>query len=168
MNKEKFLRTYTNLSIFIGILLFVFSIAFIAQFPEGFNGLVSKSIFVLKLDTLGQTLYVTNYLIIILSTLFLLNLLMMFRIGNTEEVEYKFLRNVVFYNTVLSLMLIVSQMVFYFMIPEAINGWIISNIFSVSFEVRTNFTVHALNFNFILAILYFGYNFLFYLCYRLE
>jgi hypothetical protein len=161
MSKEKFLRLYVKLSIMIGIILFIWMFVFTNQFPPQFNGTVEKNIFAITLNNsfVGPKLILNSPLIVFISFL-LLNIYFVFRIGNTEEVKNKWLKEVLFYNIILTIMMIMGQVLFAIMVPETIQGAITDHFVYLSMPMLNDSVVQVINVNYVMTIAMIIYNIL--------
>ena len=72
MNKEKFLRVYNRINIAFGVMLVLFVLLFIAQFPSFYNGLIEKNIFMISIKTSQESINILNAPLFIFVSLFLL------------------------------------------------------------------------------------------------
>ncbi len=160
MNKERFLRIYTKLNIYIGVLLILFVVIFMSTLPKEFNSLVETNVFSITFVQLSGNIVLLNTPLIVFITLLVLNLFLLFRVGDTSQVEEKPLQTVVFYNVIITLMLIIGQIAFVLMIPENISGLIQNRYILFTFQTGASSTVHVIFGTLALSIAYFVYNFI--------
>lgn len=158
MNKENFLRVYNKLSILIGFLLLMFTFFFTNAFPKEYSSLTETNVFMIRFVSFFEDVSVSNTPLFIFATLAILNILMLVRVGNTEDVEAKPLQSLVFYNMILSLMLTVGQVAFVLMIPESVNGAILNRVLFITFHQGVGTPVHIVFSSYLLALTYFVYN----------
>lgn len=158
MNKERFLRIYTKFSIFIGLLLILFVFIFSSSFPTEFKSLVETNVFSVTLVHFAGNIVILNTPLFIFLTLLLLNIYILLKVGDTNEVSEKPLQTVAFYNVIITLMLIIGQIAFVLMIPENINGLIQNRFLFYTFESGAGEGVLVLFGSYILAVIYFAYN----------
>ena len=157
MDKYKFLRIYVNFSIIIGLLLLISTMIYTSQFILSFYGLVSKTLFQVTIDGFID-ITIFNTPLIIFAMLLVVNIIVMVRLGSVEEVEHKVLREVVAYNTLLTIMLVIGQVVFFLLIPERITGEIVNLFYAIKVPVKMDQFVYVINVNYILTITYVVYN----------
>ena len=60
MNNENFLRVYNRINIALGVMLILFVVVFIAQFPAFNNGLIEKNIFMISIKTSQGSINILN------------------------------------------------------------------------------------------------------------
>jgi hypothetical protein len=132
---------------------------FTNQFPPQFNGTVEKSIFAITLNNsfVGPKFILNSPLIVFISFL-LLNIYFIFRIGSTEEVENKWLKEVLFYNIILTIMMIMGQVLFTIMVPETIQGEITDHFLYLSMPKLNNVVIQVINVNYLITIIMIIYN----------
>lgn len=157
MNKEKFLRVYNRINIAFGVMLILFVVMFISQFPTSFNGLVEKNLFVISIENYEGIINILNAPLFVFVSLFLLNIYLLIRVKDTN-VENKYLQNVMFYNIMILLMLIVGHLVFYFSVPDVINGEVANKFLYVRFQLRSNEFQDVINVNYVLSGIFLIYN----------
>lgn len=164
MNKENFLRLYSKISIFIGVLLFIFVIFFVSSFPlatkypTGFRALIETNVFTITLVNYSANITLMNTPLIVFMTLLILNIVMLIRVGDTKNIDEKPLQTVVFNNIIITMMLIIGQIAFVLMIPENINGIVQNRFLFVTFHSGTGTPVHVILASYVLTLVYIGYN----------
>ena len=121
MSKEHFLKVYTASQIVVGFFVIIFVSIFATQMPATAIGNVVPTFLALRIEEASGYYRVLNIPLFIFMSLLILNVFMMIRVKNTNEIEQKFLKNVVFYNTLLSFMLLLGHLAFLFMLPEGIS-----------------------------------------------
>jgi len=157
MNKEKFLRLYNRINIAFGVILLLFVILFIGQIPTVYAGVIEKNIFMIGIESISGIINIINAPLIVFISLFILNIYLLIRVKDTT-VKNKYLQSVIFYNVVLLLMLIVGHLVFYFSIPDSINGEVVNNFIYLRFQVRSDEFINVVNVDYLLASIYLIYN----------
>ncbi|AIO19318.1 hypothetical protein KQ51_01442 [Candidatus Izimaplasma bacterium HR1] len=158
MSKDSFLRLYTKLSIFIGFVMFIFVAFFVGRLGIVYKSLLEANIFGIKVLIMNNEFVIVNTPLIIFSSLLLLNIYMLIRVGNTKDVKQKFLQNVVFNNTFLVLLMIVGQIAFVLMMPDNINDPLVNRFVMITFYTGTNNPYNVIFTSYILTLVYFIYN----------
>lgn len=158
-DKELVFYIYSKLSILIGLAIFLVLFMYFRMFPEGMYGVVDKGIF--KLDFavsfgVNETIFNFPLILFIVFFLFNLGLLIYSQVGNKLAVGT--LTGSIFYNTILSFLLIVAHLVFYYVIPDTINGAIVIGLIDYEFEVLSDVSKTGYNFAYLLATVYTFYN----------
>ena len=158
-DKELLLSIYNKLNVLIGLGIFLILVVYFSSFPEIMYGAVDKGIFSLDL-TVSYDLHtiIFNYPLVWFILFFLLNIGFLIVIQKGEKVESGIVFESIFYNIILSFLLIVAQLVFYYMIPESINGNIQIGLFQYGFDVLSDVVANGINFAYILATIYVFYN----------
>lgn len=154
-NKELIVNIYSKLSIVIGLGIFIVLLIHFNSFPELMNGVVDKGLFNLDF-TIESAVHVEvfNLPLILFTALFLFNLGVLIYIITGKKVETNIVVESMFYNTILSFLLIVAQVVFYYMIPETINGAIEIGLYQYEFVELSDLSTTGINFGYILAAIY--------------
>ncbi len=158
MNKERFLRLYTKISIFIGFLLLLTTLSYALNFPIEFYGTITKNIFNITFENYSGTFNIFNSPMIVFLILLIMNIVLIINLGDLKEVENKDLREVLIMNTFLTVIMIFGQILFIVLVPNQINGIIQDKIIFISMPVLTTNVIKVFNVNYILAVIYVGYN----------
>ena len=159
MSKEKFLRLYVKISVVIGLLLFIWMLVFTNEFPNVFNGTIEKNIFGIVLNnSFIEPIFILNTPLIIFLSFFLLNLFFIFRVGNVDEVENKWLREVLSYNILLTVMMVIGQILFVIMLPEGIQGEVADKFLWIEMDIQYDVSVNVINVNYVLTLVLIIYN----------
>lgn len=157
MNKEKFLHLYNRVSIAFGVLILLFVVLFIAQFPNSYSGFIEKNLFKIGIESTTGVINILNAPLFIFLSLLVLNIYLLIRMKDVT-VENKYLQNTIFNNSVLILMLIIGHLVFYYSIPDSMNGTVVNNFVFLNFQVRSNEFLTVINANYIMAGVFLIYN----------
>ncbi len=166
MNKENIIKIYYQISLFIALGMLASLYLYLRKIPEIMNGEVSRSFF--NLDFLfadSRVVTVFNSMLIIFFIVFLMNLGVLIYALTKEKVESSLVEGI-FYNTILSFILIISHLAFYYQIPLMINGLMEHHFFHSNFFKLSTDKVVVFNFSYLLIILYLFYNF--YVNYKLT
>ena len=159
IDKEALLSIYNKLNVFVGLGIFLVLVIYFNNFPETMYGAIDKGIFSLDLSVAyGTQVEVFNFPLVWFILFFLLNLGFLIFTQTGEKVESGAISESIFYNTILSFLLIVAQLVFYYIIPETVNGDIVIGLFQYDFDVLSDVVVSGYNFAYILATVYTFYN----------
>ena len=159
IEKELVLNIYSKLSLVIGLSIFIILAVYFSNLPELMYGVVEKGIFNLNFRVAYDTyLDVFNWPLILFIVFFLFNLGVLIYAQKGEKVEGSIINGSIFYNTVLSFLLIVAHLVFYFIVPDTINGAIEVGLFQYEFKVLSDVSNTGINFGYILATIYTLYN----------
>jgi ABC-type anion transport system duplicated permease subunit len=169
MTKTKIIRIYTVASIIVGFVLFFFSLSYVGNFTNitfSFNqvageffGSVEKSLMNITLSMYGADLVLFNIMGIIALSALILNVVFVILIGTTEDVEHKLLKDVFQVNLIVSLIIFLGVLLFIYMIPEKINGEIVSYFIFVKMPVLSSETRYVINVMYIGSLFYILYNF---------
>lgn len=169
MNKTKVLRVYTVLTAIIGVVLFVYSLIYVSNFTEielglseiagEFYGNVDKTLFNLTFSIYGDELVVFNNVLVIGLALFVLNLIFVFVIGNTESVEDESLRVVHQTNIIVYMTYLFAFALFYILIPDKINGPIESYFVFVKMPILSDNIRYVINLMNVTALFLVVFNF---------
>ncbi len=158
MNKENLMSVYYKMCIFIGMGAFLSLFLYLKQFPEGMNGDITKTFFGLEFNLgYGNVVTVFNSIVIIFFVIFLINLgaLIFALIGDKLD---GLLLEGAFYNTIISLLLLISHLAFHLQIPGIVNGEISHSIFHSNFYALTDMRVIVFNFSYLFITVYMFYN----------
>ncbi len=131
---------------------------YVMSFPQEFYGIVDKGLFFTTLENYQANVDIINMPLIVYLILLVLNVLIVIRLGNLEELESKSLQSVAVYNTLLTIMLIIGQIVFFIMIPDRINGFVKDFFVYVEMPLRDIEVQNVINVNYIIAVIYICYN----------
>jgi len=165
MNKEKIIKIYYNLNLFIGLGMLASLYVFLGKFPVFMNGEIKRTLFSLDFQFANSHLVeVFNSMLVIFFIVFVVNLGILIYALGSEKVRSALVEGI-FYNTILSFILIISHLVFYYQIPTFINGAMESFFFHSNFFELSTEKVRVFNFTYILIIFYLAYNF--YINYKL-
>lgn len=159
IDKELIFNIYSKLSILIGLGTFLILFIYYGKFPEGMYGVIDRGIFNLDLSiSPGVNIEIFNSPLIWFIGFFLLNLglLIYSQVGDKEAVGT--ISGSLFYNLILSVLLIVTQLVFYYLVPETVNGAIEIGLFEYEFAVLSDVSNVGYNFGYALATIYVLYN----------
>ena len=159
LNKEMILNIYNKISIILGLAIFLVLFMYFNKMPESMFGTVDKGIFSLDFAVdLSTTTVVFNTPLIWFIFIFLINLGLLLYTQLGEKVTTGRITESVFYNTILSFLLIIAQLVFFYIIPESINGTISIELFQYEFVELADKSITGINFAYILASIYVFYN----------
>ncbi len=159
VDKEALLSIYSKFSIFIGLGIFLILVIYNNSIPSEMFGVVDKGIFNIDFTVAyGEHVEVFNYPLVWFIIFFLLNLGILIYSQIDEKVDVGTISASIFYNTILSFLLILSQLVFYYVVPDTINGAIEIGLFQYEFYILSDVVVGGLNFTYFLATIYTFYN----------
>lgn len=158
MNKDRNMRLYTNLSILIGFVLLLVTFIYLLRFPIEFYGVIETSLFNIEFSNYEGELDVFNFVLIFYLGVTLLNVLVWIFIGTSKDITKPQLKEVVVFNTMITLFMIASNVVFVLMMPNQVNGLIEDGFFYLSVPKVSSDIIKVLNFNYVLAFIYVFYN----------
>ena len=159
IDKKLIFNIYSKLSILIGLGTFLILFTYFGKFPEGMYGAVDRGIFSLDFNVSpGINIEIFNSPLVWFIGFFLLNLgfLIYSLVGDKEAVGT--ISGSLFYNLILSVLLIIAQLVFYYLVPETVNGPIEIGLFEYEFAVLSDVSNTGYNFGYALASIYTFYN----------
>jgi hypothetical protein len=157
LDKELIANIYSKLSVVIGLSIFIILLMYFSNLPELMYGPVEKGIFNLDFSVgYEMNLIVFNLPLIFFTLLFLYNLGMLIYTQTGNKMEANNITESMFYNTILSFLLIVSQIVY--MVPDSINGIIEIGFFQFEFVELSDLSTKGINFGYILATIYTFYS----------
>lgn len=158
-SKEVVLKVYNRLSVFLGLGSFILLFVYFNSFPKTMNGTVAKSI--LNFDftlSIQDSIKIFNSPLIWFILFFIMNLgVLIYTQTGQNKSEGRIVESM-FYNTIISFLLIVSQVVLYYLVPETVNGAIEFGLFRYEFVELSNKSVIGINFAYIFAMIYTIYN----------
>ena len=158
MKKDVILSTYYKVSLFLAMGAFLSLFQYLQKFPESMYGDISKSLFSLEFNiAYGVTDQVLNLALIAFISIFLVNLGILIYSLTGEKVE-GLLAEAVFYNTIITLLIVISHIAFNVQIPLNVNGEISHSIFNSNFFVLADTKIIAFNFSYLLITIYLFYN----------
>lgn len=170
MTKTKVLRIYTLLSIVVGFVLFFYSLTYVGNYTNiilsfnqiagEFYGSVDKTLMNVTLSIYGDELVVFNVISIVTAIVLVLNIVFAIVIGKTDTVESKWLKDVFQINILVSLIVFLGTLLFIFLIPEKINGEIISYFLYVKMPILNSESVYIVNLMYLGSTFYVVYNFI--------
>ena len=134
MDKELIVNIYSKLSVVIGLGVFLILLMYFNNVPKVMYGAVEKGMLNLDFSVgLGVNVVVLNLPLIFFTVFFFYNLGMLIYTQTGDKMEANNITESMFYNTILSFLLVVSQFVFVYMVPESINGVIDIGLFKYEF-----------------------------------
>ncbi|QMS85700.1 hypothetical protein [Candidatus Xianfuyuplasma coldseepsis] len=158
MNKTSIMRTYVHFSIVIGLYFLLAIVLYNNRFGTNFHGLVTVTLFNVHLETLYETNTIFNMPLVSYFIFLVLNILVFVLIGRHKDVTTQSLRDVAIYNGLITVVMIASQIVYVYMIPDRIGGLIENNYLYTDFYYTSSRIVKAINLNYVLALIYVVYN----------
>lgn len=159
IDKEIIANIYSKLSLIVGLGIFLILFMYFNKLPEFMYGPVEKGIMTLdfNIGAAGNTI-VFNYPLIFFIVFFLYNLGMFIYTQTGDKMQANNIVASMFYNAILSFLLIVSQFVFVYMVPDTVNGFINVGLFQYEFVELSDLSTIGINFGYILAIIYTFYS----------
>lgn len=159
LEKELLLKVYSRVSVFIGFILLLVLAVYFNRFPDEMFGTIENGLFNITLAvTYDTSLLIFNTPLVVFLVVFLFNLGVLIYAITGKKVLLPQIVESILYNTILSFLFIVSQVVLYFVIPATVNGAINFGFFSYNFSVLTNEVLSGINFGYILITIYTFYN----------
>jgi len=161
MTKEKIIKIYYYFSVFIALGMLVSMYLFLGQFPEFMNGVISRTLFNLDFEFAGESEYVIevfNAMFVIFFLVLIINVNIMIYVLRNEKVDNSLVEGI-FYNTIISLVLIIAHLTFYYQIPTLINGNLEHYFFHSNFFLLSTNKVVVYNLSYGLIMLYLINNF---------
>jgi len=159
IDRDLIVNIYSKLSVVIGLGIFVILFAYFDNFPDSMYGPVEKGLFSLDFSVaFGENTIVANLPFVFFIVFFIYNLGMLIYTQTGDKMEANNITASMFYNTILSVLLIVTQLVFVYMIPDSINGNIVIGLLQYEFVELSDLSTIGINFGYILAIIYTFYN----------
>ncbi len=158
MKKEQIMNVYYKMCIFIGAGALLSLFLYLREFPTEMTGNIYKTFFSLDFDvSIEANVIVFNSVLIIFFVIFLINLgaLIFALIG--EQLE-GLLSEAVFYNAIITFLLVVSHLAFYLQIPGNINGEITHSIFHSNFYHLVDDRIIVFNFSYLFITIYVFFN----------
>lgn len=157
MNKDRFIRFYLWISVVYVLVLMYMQGQFLKSLefmPLSNFGPISTSIFKYQFGFAGNTIEVLNVPLFMFIAFALLSGFVAYLTLREKPIEKKLLREVVVYNVLLSILLILSSIVFMLLIPNTVNGAIESGFLMTKFEVQRNEFQNAFNFTWLFMTIY--------------
>lgn len=161
MNKNAFIRTYLWLSIafviLLGYLQFQFTQDLIGD-ETALYGTITSSIFNYTFENAFLLIEALNIPLIMYFAFALLSGFVAALALKEKPVEKKLYQEVVVYNVIIAVLLVVSSIVFMILIPDGINGVLENGFFMSKFEIQRDEFQNAFNFTYIFMVIYIGLN----------
>ena len=160
MEKNKAVRLLLWLSLLFVVALFIVEFTFLTQLPAGdefqfgYYGIINSNIFKAKFTALEIDTVVINTPLIGGAIFLLFNGFMLFYSIRGEELKHKFINEIIVYNVVIALLLVISSIVYMILIPDIVNGFIENNIIMTKIPRQADQIINVYNFNFVLLIVY--------------
>lgn len=158
MNSVKRLRNYVKLSVFVGIFFLFTVFLFRMNFGVELYGGVSVTLLQITVHNVFGDTYITNLPLISFMIFFVFNLLVFMFYSRKSEVDNPLLTEVVIINIALSLVLVAGQIVYIYMIPDSINGFVVERFIFTEFPITSDNIVRAFNVTYLLSVGYTIYN----------
>ena len=168
MTKNNLMRWYTRLSVLLGFVLLVSIFAYIRLYTNAdvygtgtdtaFHGTVEKALMNVTLVVYGADKIIFNTFGLFVLIVLAINLVILILFRNTDEIEDKELKTIHQYNFIVTLLMLVAQALFIFLIPETINGQIKDLFLVVQMPVLSDSISNVVNLNYVLTLFYIGYN----------
>ncbi len=158
MNKNRIVRSYVNFSIVIGLYLLLATFLYTYRFGTEFYGLVTVTFMNVNFETYYETIPYYNMPFVTYTIFFVFNLGILIFLGRGKTIKQKSLKEVSVYNTVFTVLMIASQIVYVYMIPDRISGTITDKFVFTEFAYTSDVLIRAINLNYVLALLYVVYN----------
>ena len=162
MNKNAFIRLYLWLSIVCVLVLaylqYQFTQDFIGQ-EVSLYGSISSNIFKYNFENAFLTIDAFNIPLIMYLSFALLSGFVAVLAYREKPVEKKLFQEVVVYNVIISILLIVSSIVFMVLIPDTVNGALENGFIMSKFEVQRGEFQNAFNFTYLFMTIYVILNF---------
>lgn len=165
MGKNSIVRLYLWISIVFVLVIAVVNILFINDlpvqielFPNGFFGTIEKTLFNIAFISESAVIEIFN-LPMILHLVFLvlsIGVLAFALIG--KALEQKVFVEVLLYNVIISLALVIGNAVFVYLIPDVVNGTLVNGLFITTMPKQAADVVNVYNLSFILLAFYFVLN----------
>lgn len=158
MNKQNFMSIYYKMCVFIGMGALLSLFLYLQKFPAGMNGSITKTFFTLEFGIdFASTVEVFNDIVIIFFGIFLVNLgaLVFTLVGKKME---GLIAEGAFYNTIISLLLLISHLAFHLQIPKIVNGEINNSVFHSTFYRLEDVKIYVFNFSYLFITIYLFYN----------
>ena len=158
MNKENLISVYYKMCVIIAMGAFLSLFLYLSKFPGGMNGDINKTFFSLEFNIMyGEQVIVFNSMKIVFLVIFLINLGVFIYSLLGKKLE-GLLAEGVFYNTIITFLLVISQLAYHLQIPPIVNGEITHSIFFSNFYRLTDERIIVFNFSYLLITIYMFYN----------
>jgi hypothetical protein len=157
MDKNKIIRWYLWLGIVFAVVLGFLERSFLLNLPNfeaGNYGDMTVSIFQLEFVNYFDQVSVLNTPLIGFIGFLVLSILVAVYALKDQRVKQKQIQDVLIYNVVIVLMLIIASIVYMIMIPERVNGSIEHKFFVSLFEIQRDNFVTVYNFVYTLLLAY--------------
>ena len=165
MEKNKFVRVYMWVSLLFVLGMLIVNSVYLSSFPVdsllypyGFNGIVEKTFFTITLINYSGTMEIFNWPLIIHFTFFVLSGFNVYLVLRGEQLKKKLLTEVMVYNVVIALLLVLSSLLFHYLVPDIINGVIENGFFMTKIPRQIDDVVNVYNLSNLLLTVYFVLN----------
>ena len=158
MNREKLLRHYTAFSILMGIFFFLAMLLYVSNFTGLVNGLVEKTLFNITIQNYFGDVPIPNLPLYVFVLLLVFNIPVYILLGRSEDITKQPLKEVSLMNTIFTIVLVLGQLLFILLVPEAINVEVADQFIMVDMPRTVFESVKVINLNYLVSLLYIGYN----------
>ena len=158
MKKDFILNFYYKVTVFLAMGAFISLFLYLEKFPELMFGDITKSLFSLEFSiSYGVTEQVINSALIVFVCIFLVNLGVLIYSWTGEKIE-GLLAEAVFYNVIITLLIVISHIAYNIQIPLNVNGEISHSLFNSNFFALSDVKVIVFNLSYLLITIYLVYN----------
>jgi len=157
MNKNAFVRLYLWLGIvYVFVLMYLQSqfLKSLEYLPSSNYGEITVSLFRYRFENLDIYINSINIPLMMFIAFTFLSGFVAYLALKEEPIRNKLLKEVVIYNVVISVLLIVSSIVFMLLVPERVNGAINVGFFMTQFEVQRGDFQNAFDFTRLFMVVY--------------
>ena len=121
-------------------------------YPNGYYGIVEKTLFNVTLTGYAEPIF--NWPIVIHAVFFVVTVFNLVYALKGEQLQAKLLTEVMVYNAVITMLLVISSAVYIFFIPDIINGIIEHKFFMTVIPRQSNDIINVYNLSFLLLFIY--------------
>ena len=157
MNKDRFIRMYLWLSIAVVLLLVFLQVSFgtglMGEEPS-ISGEITTSLFQYKFENIVLTIDVLNTPLIMYIAFTILTIVVAVYGLKKEPVKQKLVQDLLVYNGIISILLIVSNIVYMILFPDTVSGILEHNLFLTRVPVQGGSIVNVFNFTYLFMLVY--------------
>jgi hypothetical protein len=166
MTKDKFIKIYMWMSI-------VFMLGYLAtignflgtfpsdatDYPYGFNGTTEVNLWKAVFSNYAGDIEILNVPLIVSGVFLLVTVLVVVYAFKGDKLKDQAYGELLIYDTILALMLVVSTLVYMYLIPDIVNGVIAHKFLWTEMPRVTDDVVKVFNFGYVISIIYIVLNF---------
>jgi hypothetical protein len=159
MDKQRLLRSYVTLSVFVGLYFLLAALLYQMRFTQNYNVLVETTLFEVRLNSVLGDVIIFNAPMVGYLVVLVLNVAIVIVTWGTQ-IEKRSLLEASYLNLLVTVLLVAGQIVFITTLPERINGIARDVILFTEIPITADTFVRVVNVSYALSFFYVIYNLL--------